>query len=185
MAGIICKVTKQYDDYVIDQLIEVDENDVRRLERRGRIKRVPNNRVDRLRLPVLPPSIEQSTPGQAPRTQRMIFVDKRDIKHDENPTLVFNPIKAEAGITTPIVGPPEDRADRSPVASFVGPDLKRPIAADETKYQPSIELVQTSQFWWQIRVNGKVIQNDSGKPRNFRKPDAEAARKRLQEGKDI
>ena len=138
MSGILCKVTKNYENHYRDELIEVDPKDLDRLERRGRVKRILDTRIDHRLIGAIPPSL-----GEPSKKPKMIFVDKRDIK--KQPTITFNK-KEESPPITPVVGPPQDRLEKTPAAELVGPDLTKPILTDSTKYLPEIKAVQINQF---------------------------------------
>lgn len=181
MSGILCKVTKNFDDFRLEQIIEVEEKDIRRYERRGRVKRIPDTGVNRSGVGAIPPNPTHDLPGQAPPTQRLQFVDNRRKKE---PQIVFRS-KRMRPTSTPTIEAPEDNAERIPAARPVGPDLAIPVGPDLSKFTPDVEMIQQNSFWWHVLVNGIPVKGAKNRPRNFRKADAEKAVARLAEGKEV
>ncbi len=185
MSDILCKVTKQYDEFRVEQIITIDEKDYPRLSRCGRVKRILDTPVNRASLGAMPPPLKFDAPGGAKRTN-MTFQDKSGKSFDRHsaPQITFHP-KRDEPTETPTIDAPEDNAERPPAVRPVGPDLTRPVGPDLSKYRPEVKLKRVNNAWWRVLVNGKAITNETGKPRHFRKADAEAAVLLLLDGKEV
>ena len=175
MSGIPCKVKKAFDGFYVDQLVEVSEENLARLERRGRVRRIPDATVDRSRVGAIPPTPDDQAPGQVAPTRRLVIVDNRG--KDRNPgeippTITFARKKKEQPPVRRPIGPDENQAERVPAVRPTGPDLREPIGPEETKEKERVEAVQQNAFWWHVLVDGKPLAKTDGTPQNFRHADA-------------
>ncbi len=185
MSDILCKVTKAYDEFQVEQIVSIAEKDYFGLARRGRVKRIPDTTINRNSLGAMPPPLRRETPGAAKRTN-MVFQDKRGREYSppSKPVITFHPKKDEP-TETPEIEAPRDNSERVPAVKPVGPDLTRPVGPDLSKYMPKVEAKRINNAWWQVLVNDVAIKNEKGKPRNFRKAAAEAAVLLLLDGKEV
>lgn len=162
MARIPCIITKQFGQYQVGDQHEFDEADIPRLKRRGRI-----------RLPKEAHSVRPNTflpnPGEAKRTN-MNFIDRRTNRGAPTVTVDGKTIKEEGPGEAGDPGPTRDRSERPPAAKPVGPDLNPAAGPDKKK----AEVLKANAFWYHVLVDGKPITKGDGKPKNFRKDDAEA-----------
>lgn len=142
------RIRKPFDGYQVGDLDQLPRDQALRWAKKGRLFILETKPVDRSKLAPAPPPVDGVGTGFQFKQRRL------------PPT----------GTSTAY--PPDFYGTGPSVTPVDGPDVQPSTGPDEQ----TVEIVTVKGGWYRVVINGITIAKDDGKPRHFRKDDAEAFR---------